>query len=215
LSDLATVLLGALGGIFVTAPLGPVNVMIIQRVFRYGFPSGVAAGCGATFADLIFASLAALGVSTVQSIVEGNSWTIQLVAGVVVVAFGARILWKQPGLDRLPVETIRPGLFETAAKTFFLTLTNPATVFGFLAYFGALGHWAPSEGDLSGVAALLAGVALGALGWWMSLAAVITRLRMKLTERWLATVNIVAGALLVGFGATILGRLSATYLEFI
>lgn len=215
MSDLALVLLGVLGGVFVTAPLGPVNVMIIQRAFRYGFGMGVAAGCGAALADLLFATVAVLGVSGVQAVVAGNAWAIQLVAGVVLVVFGARILWKQPGLRGLTVDELPPGLAETAAKTFLLTLSNPATMFGFLAYFGALGDWAPAEEDLAGVAELLAGVALGTLAWWVGLAAVVTRLRVRLTETALGTVNIVAGALLVGFGATILGRLSARHFDII
>ncbi len=216
LNDLWIIALGVLGGVFVTAPLGPVNVMIIQRAFRYGFGMGVAAGCGAALADLVYATLAALGVSTVQEFVSGHERELQLVAGIVVVGFGARILWKQPGFSRgLPYEAKPPGLAETAVKTFLLTLTNPATVFGFIAYFGALGEWAPDEDDVARIAALLAGVALGSVGWWVGLAAVVTRLRLRLTETTLAKVNIVAGALLVGFGATILGRLSVTYFDII
>lgn len=216
MSDLALVLLGVLGGIVVNAPLGPVNVMIIQRAFRYGFAMGLAAGCGAVAADLLFATLALLGVSTVQWIVEGYSRGIQLVAGLVVILFGARILWKQPGLLRgLPIETRRPGLMETAAKTCLLSLTSPATVFGFLAYFGALGDWVPEEGDFAGIAELLAGVALGTLAWWVGLTALVTRLRLRLTDAALRTVNIVAGALLIGFGTTILGRLSAAYFQLL
>ena len=216
MTPLALIALGILGGVFVTAPLGPVNVMIMQRAFRYGFPMGIAAGAGAAMADVIFATAAVVGISTVQDFVEGHSRLIQLAAGIVLVIFGARILWKQPGFHKpLPLEPRQPGLLATALKTFFLTITNPATVFGFIAYFGALGDWAPNEGDYGGVAELLLGVAIGTLGWWIGLASVVTRLRLHLNESTLAKVNVVAGALLVGFGASILGRLSVTYFGFI
>ncbi|MEM8551165.1 MAG: LysE family transporter [Pseudomonadota bacterium] len=212
MTPLAFIALGMLGGIFVTAPLGPVNVLIIQRALRYGFVSGVAAGTGAALADVIFASIAAFSVSAVTAFVKGHAAAIQLLGGLLVGFIGARILWRQPGFGRpLPDEVRHRSAAEMALGTFLLTVTNPATVFGFIAYFGALGSWAPEKGDYVGIAQLILGVALGTLGWWCGLAALVTRLRVSLTEDRVAKFNVVAGALLLGFGALILGRLSVTY----
>lgn len=216
MTPLAFIALGIMGGVFVTAPIGPVNVMIMQRAFRYGFPIGLAAGVGAALADLLFATAAVFGVSNVAAFVEGHSRLIQLVGGMLVVVFGARILLRQPGFGQpLPMEARQKGAFGTALTTFFLTITNPATIFGFLAYFGALGDWGPQKGDTVGTAQLLLGVALGTLGWWCGLAALVTRLRLHLNENTLNRVNVVAGGLLFGFGAVILGRLSVTYFGMI
>lgn len=216
LTPLAFIALGILGGVFVTAPLGPVNVMIMQRSFRYGFGMGAAAGIGAAFADVLFAAVAAFSVSKVDEFISGHSRALQLVGGTLVVFFGARILWRQPGFNKpLPLETRQRGALETAAKTFVLTLTNPATIFGFIAYFGALGEWGPQEGDIVGTAQLVLGVAIGTMGWWLGLAAVVTKLRLRLDESALARINVVAGAVLVGFGALILGRLSVTFFGLI
>lgn len=216
MTPLAYVALGILGGIFVTAPVGPVNVMIIQRAFRYGFANGLAAGIGASLADLVFATAAAFGISTISGFVEGHSRPIQLVGGLLVIAFGARILWRQPGFSRpLPVDTRKRSKAAIATGAFFLTITSPATVFGFIAYFTALGEWGPQKGDVAGTVQLLLGVGIGTLGWWCGLAAAVTRLRLHLEEATLARVNLVAGALLVGFGALILGRLSVTWLRLI
>jgi threonine/homoserine/homoserine lactone efflux protein len=215
-SPLAFIALGALGGIFVTAPVGPVNVMIMQRAFRYGFPTGLAAGIGASLADVLFATAAAFGISTISGFIEGHSRLIQLFGGLLVIVFGARILWRQPGFGKpLPPETRRRSKAAIAAAAFLMTVTSPATVFGFIAYFGALGEWGPQKGDTAGTAQLLLGVAIGTISWWCGLAAVVTRLRLKLDETTLAKVNVVAGALLVAFGALILGRLSVTYFRLI
>ncbi|MCF3936097.1 LysE family transporter [Acuticoccus sp. M5D2P5] len=216
MTPLAYIGLGILGGVFVTAPLGPVNVMIMQRAFRYGFMVGLAAGIGASLADVAFATAAAFGISTVSEFVEGHSRLIQLIGGLLIILFGSRILWRQPGFGHpLPVETRRRSPAEVAVTTFFLTITNPATVFGFIAYFSALGEWGPDPDEIWGTVQLLVGVALGTLGWWCGLAAVVTRLRVRITESTLAKVNVIAGALLVGFGALILGRLSVTYFGLI
>lgn len=212
MTPLAYVALGILGGIFVTAPLGPVNIMIMQRAFRYGFPSGLAAGSGAALADIIFATGAAFGISTVRTFVEGHAKAIQLVGGLLVLLFGARILWRQPSVTTLPQPSSQNDTaFRASLAAFMLTITNPATIFGFIAYFGALGEWGPQQGDYVGTAQLLLGVGIGTLSWWAGLAGVVTRLRVRFSERMLAKVNIIAGTLLLGFGAGTLGRLSATY----
>lgn len=216
MNPFAYVALGILGGIFVTAPVGPVNVMIMQRAFRYGFPTGVAAGLGASLADLLFATAAAFGISTISGFIEGHSRLIQLLGGTLVVVFGARILWRQPGFSKpVPPETRRRSKTAVALGAFFLTITSPATVFGFIAYFSALGEWGPQKEDIAGTFQLLLGVVIGTMGWWCGLAGLVTRLRLRFDEATLARINVVAGALLVGFGALILGRLSVTYFRLI
>lgn len=215
MTPLAYIALGILGGIFVTAPLGPVNVLIMQRALRYGFPSAVAAGSGAAVADVIFAIVAAFGVSTVGVFIEGHARLIQLVAGVLVTLMGARILWRQPGLNGTAAEEPEYTAAQMSLATFLLTITNPATIFGFLAYFGALGEWGPTKGDYIGTLQMVLGVAIGAVGWWCTVAAIITRLRVRLNDTTIGRFNLVAGAVLVGFGALILGRLSVTYFRVI
>lgn len=216
MNPLSYVALGILGGIFVTAPVGPVNLMIMQRAFRYGFPTALAAGLGASLADLLFAAAAAFGLSTISGFIEGHSPLIQLLGGLLVVTFGARILWRQPGLSKpLPPDTGRRGKAGIAVAAFFMTITSPATVFGFIAYFSALGEWGPQEDDHAGTFQLLLGVVIGTVGWWCGLAWVVTRLRVRFDEATLARINVVSGALLVGFGALILGRLSVTYFRLI
>ena len=215
MTPIAYIALGILGGIFVTAPLGPVNVLIMQRALRYGFPSAVAAGSGAALADVIFAVIAAFGVSTVSVFIEGHSRLIQLVAGVLVTLMGARILWRQPGFSRSTTDEPEYSAAQMSLATFLLTITNPATIFGFVAYFGALGEWGPAQGDHIGTLQMVLGVAIGAVGWWCAVAAIITKLSVRLNEATIGRFNLVAGAVLVGFGALILGRLSVTYFEVI
>ncbi|MEM0907159.1 MAG: LysE family transporter [Pseudomonadota bacterium] len=216
MTPLAFIALGFLGGIFVAAPVGPVNILIMQRALRYGFLSGLGAGVGAALADVVFASIAAFGVSTVNAFIEGHSQLIQLAGGLMVSAIGARILWRHRGLgDPMAVDTKRRSAAQIAVATFLLTITNPATIFGFVAYFGALGAWGPSKGDVVGTAQLVLGVAIGTLSWWCGLSTVVTRLRIHLNDSIIGKLNLVAGALLIGFGALILGRLSVTYFNVI
>lgn len=216
MTPLAYILLGVFGGILVTAPLGPVNVMIIQRSVRYGFIPGFSAGIGAAIADVVFATIAAFGISAVRTFVDEHARGIQLVGGTLVFLIGARILWRHSRVSGAIAATGNGqnngvGFWRSFGTTFALTITNPATIFGFIAYFGALGDWGPPENDHVGSLQLVLGVGIGTVAWWCGLSAMVTRVSVRFTDETLSRFNMIAGMVMVGFGAAILGRLSVTY----
>lgn len=210
----AMVALGFGIGVLVAVPVGPVNVLTIQRSFRFGFVSGLAAGAGSSVADTIFAAVIAFGLTAVSTFVEGHSVVIQIVGGVLVILFGLRILRSHPHLT-LDVPTTSTGMVRAFATGFFMTITNPGAMLGFIGLFGALGDIAPGEGDWVGTAELVLGVALGTLAWWTTVAGVVSRVRERFTEGTLARINLVAGTILIGFGGVILGRLALLRLGLI
>lgn len=192
-------------GVVFSAPVGPVNILCVQRAFRSGFFSGLAAGWGAVAADGIFAAVAAFGITAVSGFVEGHSLWLQVVGGLLLIAFGIRTARAHPHLDEGEEET--SGLVRTAVATFGMTITNPATVLGFLALFGSLGDWAPKPGDWLAAGMFVVGVVSGGSSWWLAVATAISALRDHMTDRTLARINLIAGALLVLFGVAVLARL--------
>jgi threonine/homoserine/homoserine lactone efflux protein len=209
------VLLGAIIGVVVAAPVGPVNVMTMQRAFRYGFLAGFCAGAGAALADVLFATAAAYGLTAIRALIEGHSYFIQIVGGSLVILFGLRILFAHPHVEQNAANGPRGSYLSTSASAFAMTITNPGTIFGFLALFGALGDLAPAEDDWIGTAWLVLGVAIGTLGWWSLLAGIISHLRARLTERTLGWINHIAGFFLIAFGSAILLRLVIITLDII
>ncbi len=67
---------GVIIGILVAAPVGPVNVLCIQRAIERGFWGGIAAGMGAMFGDGLIALCAALGVGAISGAVAYHRLTI-------------------------------------------------------------------------------------------------------------------------------------------
>lgn len=57
---------GIIIGILVAAPVGPVNVLCIQRAIARGMWGGVAAGLGAVLGDGLIALSAAMGVGAIS-----------------------------------------------------------------------------------------------------------------------------------------------------
>lgn len=198
--------LGMVIGVAVAAPVGPVNVMTLQRALRYGFFPGLSAGAGSALADVLFATVAAFGITAIGTFIDDHARGIQVVGGLIVIAFGVRILMSHPRLGVVE-EEYGTGLLSASATGFAMTITNPGAVLGFLALFGALGDWAPDPGDFVGATELVVGVAIGTLAWWTTLAALATRFRTSLDEHMLERVNWIAGGIMTGFGVVILGRL--------
>ncbi len=67
LMDIGLFVRGVVFGLGAAVPIGPVNVEIARRTLRAGFASGFFLGCGAVTIDVIFAILAAVGVTPLLS----------------------------------------------------------------------------------------------------------------------------------------------------
>jgi arginine exporter protein ArgO len=94
-------------------------------------------------------------------------------------------------------------LVKCFAGTFVLTLSNPATVFSFIAVFGTLG----ARMAVSSPWTMVAGVLLGSALWWLLLSAMVGRLRSRFDTHAQAWVNRGSALLLAGFALWQLGAL--------
>lgn len=193
-------------GAVMSAPVGPVNVMAIQRALRFGFLSGLAAGSGAVVADGLFAGAAVFGVTAVSQFISGHHRLIQAVGGILLLVFGLLTWRMHPHLDDSNGDG--KGRFSGLLTGFFMTITNPGAALGSVAIIGALGPLAPQVGDYWGAGVLISGVIAGGVCWWASVSAVSTRLRDRIADPWLERLNRIAGGALMVFGAAVLAQLA-------
>jgi len=196
-------------GILVAAPVGPVNVLCIQRAIERGFWGGIAAGLGAMLGDGLIALCAALGVGAISDTVQYHRMAIQLVGGLVLAAFGARLYLAPPRVGPVkPVEgraeTLRDFVWDIP-QTFLLTITNPGAVLGLFAIFGGVSTFVEVKSHVDALT-IVASVMGGSLAWWVSLSHLIARFRHRLSLERLQLINQIAGLLLVGFGLLLIGE---------
>ena len=202
---------GILIGIVVAAPVGPVNVLCIQRAISRGFWGGLAAGLGAMLGDGLIALSAALGVGAISGVVTTYRAIIQVIGGLALIAFGARLYTApapvdlEPGPNGAASGTLRDYAWDIP-KTFFLTITNPGAVLGLFAIFGGVSTYVDVKSRTDALT-MVAAVMTGSLGWWLWLSHVIGGMRHKLKPSWLAVINSRAGLLLIGFGMLLIGEI--------
>lgn len=202
--DVSLILTGIAIGVGVNAPIGPANLMCIHRAIHNGPTSAMAAGAGAFVADLLFASLAAFGVTAIATFVEGHLAVMKVLGGAVMVGFGVKLLYAPTSLDKTPANDTRLSLLRAALTSFALTVTNPAVLLGFFAIFGGLAGIGENPGDFGAAALLTLGVAIGSGAWWTALSTGASRLRERIAEQWLGRLNTISGGALAALGVLVL-----------
>ncbi len=201
--------IGLIIGVLVAAPVGPVNVLCVQRAIERGFWGGIAAGLGAVLGDGLIAMFAALGVGAITGAIRHHRAAIQIVGGIALLAYGARLSFAQGRLS-----TIDPDAESQASlsdfvwdipQTFFLTITNPGAVLGLFAIFGGVSTFVDVATYVDAFT-MVAAIMAGSLGWWMLISNFISRIRHRITVQHLQRVNQAAGLVLVGFGAVLISE---------
>ena len=214
--NLLIIPIGIVIGVLVAAPVGPVNVLCIQRAIERGFWGGIAAGLGAVLGDGMIALCAALGVGAISGAIEYHRASIQVVGGLALIGFGTKLYLSPPRLEALhPDIDARATLRDYAwdiPQTFFLTITNPAGVLGLFAIFGGISTFVEVHSYVDALT-MVASIMGGSLMWWIAIANLIGRVRHRLDERLLIKMNRVAGLLLMGFGVLLVGEIGVGLLR--
>lgn len=214
--NLLIIPVGILIGILVAAPVGPVNVLCIQRAIERGFFGGLAAGIGAMLGDGLIALFASLGVGAISGAIEYHRQAIQIIGGLALIAFGIKLYVAPPRLQSVQSETGDTASLRDYAwdipKTFFLTITNPGAVLGLFAIFGGVSTFVEVHSYVDALT-MVASIMGGSFLWWLGLSHLIGRLRHRFSAAHLAYTNRLAGALLIGFGVLLVGEMALKMLD--
>jgi threonine/homoserine/homoserine lactone efflux protein len=203
---------GAVIGVLVAAPIGPVNLICIHRTLAYGNLNGFFSGLGGAVGDGVFAAISAFGLTAVARLIEGYSMPLKLVGGLILIGYGIhnfRAKVTDPR-DGCPVETKQSGdatLGAAIAGTFALTITNPATLIGFTALFAAFGSIYGDDADFGSATAVVGGVFAGSALWWFTITTLTGTFHRHIDSQTMKTINHVSGMIVMTFGLLVLADL--------
>ncbi|MFZ3033063.1 MAG: LysE family transporter [Parvibaculum sp.] len=206
--DFGLVATGIAIGVAVAAPIGPVNLIVIRRTLRYGRVNGLVTGAGAAMGDGIFAAMAAFSLTAAIDFLLSYEFWLQTIGGLFLIILGLRTLLSHPHLAELEPEKVSGVPAHVFLTTFALTITNPATMLGFIAIFGGVAGLS-SAGQGYGHAAMLTGsVIAGSLLWWFGLSQFVALFRQRMSDHLLEIINRVSGGIIILFGVAVLGRVA-------
>jgi threonine/homoserine/homoserine lactone efflux protein len=196
--NLIYLLKGLAIGFSLAVPVGPIGILCIRRTLAHGSKRGIIIGLSAASADMVYGIVAAFGVTLISNFVSLHQHWIRLVGGILLLILGYHTFFSHPATDT--VLSGKNGHARTFASTFFLTLTNPMTLFAFAAIFAGIGL--DKTMTLHGYATFfVAGIFLGSLSWFTLLTSLVHFFREIITTDGLVIINKIAGSLLTLFGA--------------
>ena len=76
--------------------MGPIGMLCIQRTLNKGRWPAFYTGIGAAISDIIYCLLVGLGISFITDFIEQNQIILQILGGVVLIAFGIYLFRKNP-----------------------------------------------------------------------------------------------------------------------
>jgi threonine/homoserine/homoserine lactone efflux protein len=201
---------GIVVGIVIAVPVGPVGVLCIRRTLFSGRLAGFLSGLGAASGDAVFGIIAGFGLTVVSDwLLEYQLW-LRIAGAAFLLYVGGAALFAEPEYTGKPGEPGPETLARFYASTFVLTLTNPITLLSFVAIFAAVGLTG-RDATLATAAALVFGIWLGSLLWWLALGLGAAMWRRILDERHLRWINRGSGGILFLSGIALIGTLVAPH----
>ncbi len=194
---LSLFLKGLLIGAAVSAPVGPIGLLCINRSLTEGRLRGFVSGLGAATADMVFCIIAGFGFTFMSKFLEEQALGISLVGACGLVFLGFRIFFSKPAEKSCAVNG--GDMAHIYLSTFALTLINPSTVLFFVALFTSLGVTL-SRLDYPSLTLLILGVIGGAVLWWFLVTGCVSLLHRRLTQGTIRWTNRISGTIVVALG---------------
>lgn len=205
IDSIGYLLWGIAFGFALSAPVGPVNIICLQRSLFGRARDGFMIGTGAALGDAFYAGLAALGLKAFLSLISSYDVEMKIFGALVMVVFAVRIWRSRPHIDREPQSGgVKRGMIGALA----LTVMNPGIFVGFISLYALAGIGdlgAGSGHPHSDAISLVLGVFAGSCLWWLVLVWIGRFLRDRVNDQLLSIINHVSAGVigLFAFGALV------------
>lgn len=198
---------GIVTGMAVSIPLGPLGILCIQRTVNRNWKSGIFSGIGIATADSLYAVIAGFSLSIIIDFIRQYELYFKLVGLFVLVLLGIYIFRSNPTHQIQAYKRRGSSHLQDFFTTFLVTLSNPLSVFVFIAIFTSnsivLQFSKPLEALLT-----IGGIFTGCVIWWLFLTGLANRFRHKFTINslyWLYRV--------IGLGIIVIALVFFIYLQ--
>lgn len=187
---------GIVIGVLVSAPMGPIGMLCIQRTLNKGRWHGFVTGLGAALSDMMYAILTCLGMGVVVNFVEANQAPLQLIGSIVLGIFGYYIFRSNPVKSLKKPGEKKLSYTQDFITAFLLTFSNVLIVLLYIGLFARFGFVLPEYSAWM----LLIGIAfigIGAVLWWFGITYLVAKLKRWFNVRGIWLLNRIVGSVIV------------------
>lgn len=201
---LIDVLKGFLVGVFASAPLGPIAMLVIQKSLSKGHKAGFVAGLGASVVDTLYACIAIFALAFAQSIIDQHRNLILVVGGVVLIVLGISMALSNP-FRKLRKDGSTKISSKDFAQSLLMGLSNPMAIFVIFTLFAFFGLTNDAPYTWS-VAPILLAVSTGTVVYWFIVSWLLSKFRGKFSLRTILWISRITGMVIVIIGIALLGQ---------
>lgn len=187
---------GLLIGILISAPMGPVGMLCIQRTLSKGRWHGFVTGLGAMVSDIIYAMLTSLGMGVVVNFVEANQAPLQLAGSLVLSVFGYYIYQSNPVKNLRKQKERKLSFTQDFITAFLLTFSNVLIVLLYIGLFARFGFILPDH-SLGMIIGGIICIGIGAISWWLFITYIVSKLRKWFNVRGIWLMNRIVGSTII------------------
>jgi threonine/homoserine/homoserine lactone efflux protein len=188
---------GLIIGFSIAAPVGPIGILCIKNTIKKNYASGFFTGMGAATADMLYALIAALGLTTISDLLLDYKLWIQITGILFLGYLGIKSFIRSH--DTVEKHKSKAGsIIYDFVSTLFLTITNPITILSFLSIFTGVGLIADAI-SFDDSKNIIAGVFFGSTTWWLILTTISHFIKGKISNSFIKYIDYLSGAILLGF----------------
>jgi threonine/homoserine/homoserine lactone efflux protein len=200
--EFSLIIAGLSIGLAMSAPVGPVNLIVIRTALNHDVKVAFLAGLGAVLADVLLAGIAAYGIQSIEHFILDYARFLQIAGGLLLIILGIRT-----ARTHFAASDLTPGPHSAKfGLTFSLSVTNPGLALGYVAIFSSMSSMLALGASAYRPPIVLLGIALGGALWWLLLSFFIVRLKTRLGAPTLDKINRWSGIFVAAFGFVLLMR---------
>lgn len=193
-------------GFMISAPMGPVGILCIQRTLNKGRRPGFFTGFGAAISDLLYCLITGFGLSFIEDTLKENQLWIQLFGSIVLFAFSIYLFKKNPSKSLRKPDNNKTSDRKDILGGFLFTFSNPLILFLIIGLFARFNFLLPEMKFYHYIVGYIA-IFLGAIGWWWIVTYFIDKVRAHFNIRSMWLINRVIGVIILLF--SLVGSISS------
>ena len=179
-----------------SAPMGPIGILCVQRTLNNGRHSGFFTGVGAAASDLFYCLLVGLGISLVIDFIEDHVNILQIVGSIILIVYALYMIFHNPVSQIKENIDQRDDHWRDMLTGFLFTLSNPLIMFLIIPLFARFSFPLP-EYEFYHYIIGYAAIVLGALLWWAVITFFVDKVRSHFNIRSMWLINRIIGSIII------------------
>jgi threonine/homoserine/homoserine lactone efflux protein len=179
--------------------------LVVTRSAVHGLRNGAAVAAGIVLGDLVFATLAILGMTVLAEVLGGFFAIFKYLGGAYLIWMGASLLRTEKQVELRLSDSNSGALATSFLAGFFLTLGDLKAILFYASLFPAFVNLQSLSLPAFGTILLVTVVTVGGvkLAYAFAARAIIDRLRGRVGSKWIPKA---AGGLMVGSGVVVIAK---------